>query len=1463
MTTVDAASPENWLVHGPALETRRRRSGADAQRGFDYQRAFAVWKIAQLLDDANGIVGVRYEGAQDVDLLMADGRVVFVQVKDTPEETYPPSQIAPVLTGFVLDLLDSGKDERASFEFIVPSTPGAPALRRLADQKTTPADHKAYRSELLREPRLSALAPGGLDYLLGTVLDRITVGLGMGRTGDRYSAPVFTVLADRALREAGVADDHVTGLLAQIETSLKGRPITSKAQMRDWAHAARRLPARASMAPALPVHFQPREPLLGRMRAQLLSDGRLAAIGIGGSGKTMLSQALAADPDVIARYPDGVLWIRLGQKPNIVAQLQSVLRVLNRRIDGANDEPALRGELDAALSGRTYLLVLDDLWDTAVGSIFTPPEGCGLVITCRQPRIAKSFNAAIVEVGGLLREEALSLIERTAGPIIERDTEFVERFVGRVAGLALALRLGASLVANGRSFDRLVEDLDAGEKLLSALDADQGDVSSPDDERRRDKSIEACLALSVDALGPELRACFFRMAVLPRNVEVDPELGAAIFAMEDVLGARDRLFELSARGLVTPNGPAYAATFRIHDLVMDYARTAFGPGRRRIAAAPAQLPETLSVLHCELLDRSLGATASGSWAEILPDFYFDDRLGMHLIAAGRTTALAGVLRENEGGHASWLARQRRHQNIAGFLRFVRGCLEESFRTVLDRPGDASQAALTDMMTAAIAGASAVRRAANIPAGLLGALARAGELSFDDAVAHAGLCNYAQRAFHLVDLLPQASASDRSGVITNLVAELVRTPLPLMADQELLDILIPQLSDSEIEFVWMSARSSPEVESELLWALARNTPVGRSDRMDKIVARCRQSEEPDIRDTIMLLAADGLARIEVTAAMIHSSMASKRQHVKSATFLTLPPDKLAQQITTMEVASHVVEWWERHPSRISPTAMEAITRIIVGHPLHAARGALLDAKLMAITGKADPARIASCETAFASMDDEDWRKADGYGWLMQAVSPDRRSDLARRYVQAAAARRFVDFGVRRFRQIASVLPVEWFVPVVRISEAAPSDKRAGVLAGLLEQAPHDLWGMLATEICQESARSGRTGDIFLIAKRIPGELLMCIWHAVDRIPPSPELVHAAAALSERLPQDLVSWFKRDWPRLQSYERIRAASGHADIASLYSSRQAMLADVAQAVGLLDEDGQWRPIGVNETDAKRLVDICTDEEIHRFVDDNPRIIAEVANYHIAKLLDVFGKGLSREVIRDMWSRARNVPAHQRVAILSHVVDLLRDDRAITEVITSLIEDGSRGGAAIWLARHSHLVRSEDLAHLHPLRAPNMQDQDAVMLEVALYPHLGEQAKLQTERSFVRCRGLLPGFVALLDRSIYPQAMNIVLDQCLDDFVQARLRSDAAGTLLFDAKELLDLPEECLPTLRRRFEADSETAVVFSAVILLTATGMEVGKLCEAIGRVARLVGTSLGKDRGEILAADMTASAKGHSQ
>jgi len=61
----------DWFVRGDQLLTRSRVSGATAERGFDYQRSFALFKMVEMLTGQGGLVSMRYECAQDVDLMLA------------------------------------------------------------------------------------------------------------------------------------------------------------------------------------------------------------------------------------------------------------------------------------------------------------------------------------------------------------------------------------------------------------------------------------------------------------------------------------------------------------------------------------------------------------------------------------------------------------------------------------------------------------------------------------------------------------------------------------------------------------------------------------------------------------------------------------------------------------------------------------------------------------------------------------------------------------------------------------------------------------------------------------------------------------------------------------------------------------------------------------------------------------------------------------------------------------------------------------------------------------------------------------------------------------------------------------------------------------------------------------------------------------------------------------------------
>jgi hypothetical protein len=79
-----------------------------------------------------------------------------------------------------------------------------------------------------------------------------------------------------------------------------------------------------NMAPKPPGEFVDRPHEYEALKELLLADGdRPVAItaalrGAGGYGKSTLAQALCHDPDVVAAFPDGILWTTLGENPGEV-----------------------------------------------------------------------------------------------------------------------------------------------------------------------------------------------------------------------------------------------------------------------------------------------------------------------------------------------------------------------------------------------------------------------------------------------------------------------------------------------------------------------------------------------------------------------------------------------------------------------------------------------------------------------------------------------------------------------------------------------------------------------------------------------------------------------------------------------------------------------------------------------------------------------------------------------------------------------------------------------------------------------------------------------------------------------------------------------------------------------------------------------------------------------------------------
>jgi hypothetical protein len=154
-------------------------------------------------------------------------------------------------------------------------------------------------------------------------------------------------------------------------------------------------------APSLPADFLPRPEDLERLKKLILSpgedisaitgktaegcpppDARVGLQGMGGIGKSVLAAALAWDDQVLQAFPDGVIWISLGQQPNLPNRQLQLLQFLDKDHRAIKDEEDGKGCLKQLLSDRSCLIILDDVWSMESVRAF---DALGQTAECRSP----------------------------------------------------------------------------------------------------------------------------------------------------------------------------------------------------------------------------------------------------------------------------------------------------------------------------------------------------------------------------------------------------------------------------------------------------------------------------------------------------------------------------------------------------------------------------------------------------------------------------------------------------------------------------------------------------------------------------------------------------------------------------------------------------------------------------------------------------------------------------------------------------------------------------------------------------------------------------------------------------------------------------------------------------------------------------------------------------------------------
>ena len=145
-----------------------------------------------------------------------------------------------------------------------------------------------------------------------------------------------------------------------------------------------------------PANYVRREAEYGKLRDMLLHADRRSPIAIttslhgpGGFGKTTLAKDLCRDPEIQEAFDDGILWVTLGEKPNVRDALAKLYEELTGEPSAFKDEEQAAQQLRPKLEDKDMLIVIDDVWSIDhVKPFLEGGEHAARLLTTREMTVA-------------------------------------------------------------------------------------------------------------------------------------------------------------------------------------------------------------------------------------------------------------------------------------------------------------------------------------------------------------------------------------------------------------------------------------------------------------------------------------------------------------------------------------------------------------------------------------------------------------------------------------------------------------------------------------------------------------------------------------------------------------------------------------------------------------------------------------------------------------------------------------------------------------------------------------------------------------------------------------------------------------------------------------------------------------------------------------------------------------------
>ncbi len=372
---------------------------------------------------------------------------------------------------------------------------------------------------------------------------------------------------------------------------------------------------------SLPPNYVERKDILTTVREAILGDDTTIAFfstsqsprsnvfhGMGGVGKTVMARALCDDRRVQMAFSHGILWVTLGQQPDLVTLLREWITVLGGKIhEHVSTINTLKNTLASLLKDRSCLLILDNVWQQEHLETFrVGGPKCRLLLTTRDARIAHALGTTIQSIPVMQEDEAVALLEEWMTGQNQGATRAIKRqIVKRLGYLPLAVKLAGTLLRN-QSLSNFLRDFE-----LRRLDTK---YTIPG-------NVEICqtFELSLQALSEKERLLFISLAIFREGEDIPCQTIERFwhhYAGLDKLATEALLVELQMRALLERDQRENGQVVRVHDLLHEFCL--------------AKLGNTYITLQRRFLEYYRAKCHGNGWHTADDDGYIYDHLVYHL-----------------------------------------------------------------------------------------------------------------------------------------------------------------------------------------------------------------------------------------------------------------------------------------------------------------------------------------------------------------------------------------------------------------------------------------------------------------------------------------------------------------------------------------------------------------------------------------------------------------------------------------------------------------------------------------------------------------------------------------------------------------------------------------------------------------------------------------------------------------